>query len=664
MKGWQNLRLTEEDLPRYFGNGEGVGLLLGEASGGLTDVDLDCPEAIRAASYFLPTTGMVHGRPEAPSSHWWYRTRLKKIFELRDDEGKKLLEVRAGGQTLVPPSVCESGEARMWETTGLEPTRVDDEELLHAAKHLAAATLLARVWPERGRHDAALALSGALLRAGWGEKRTEVFIRAVCAGAEDEEPEDRVEAARTTAERLREGDQTTGAPTLAEMVGEKVMKRLGEWITVQGGSEKKRDEPSTPRVRCLADVEPQNVTWLWPSRIPRGKLSEIVGDPGEGKSWLVTELVGLLTTGRSLPGGLDSGRSPETVLLLSAEDGAGDTIRPRLDRAGADVSRVNLLDGIEDGDGNLHLINLKDPSHRAHLGHLVRDLGVTLLVIDPLTAYLGSTDSYRDSEVRGVLAPLAELAESTGAALLAIRHLNKGSTGKAIYRAGGSIGFTAAVRSSMLVGRVDEDSAERALVVLKSNLAPFPPPVGFSLEGGCFRWTGTPKVYASDLLRPDSESDERSDREETEEWLRSVLESGPLESKLLFARAKEELDVSAATVKRARRSMGDDVVVERESVEGGSRGEGAWSWRLSSRVLTPLDPLEDSGTDTLEQPLQDNGSPDIERSRGSTPGVEPVEAESSEMALDEADQQYLVDERAGMAGYDTPEPAERVLRET
>ena len=186
VKGWQMLRLSEEELQLYFGNGEGVGLLLGVASGGLTDVDLDCPEAIRSASYFLPATGMVHGRPGAPSSHWWYLTHLKKIFEFRDHEGKKLLEVRAKGQTLVPPSACESGEARTWETPDLEPAQVDDEELLHAAKHLAAATLLARVWPEGGRHDAALALSGVLLRAGWGEEKTQLFIRAVCAGGEDE----------------------------------------------------------------------------------------------------------------------------------------------------------------------------------------------------------------------------------------------------------------------------------------------------------------------------------------------------------------------------------------------------------------------------------------------------------------------------------------------
>jgi replicative DNA helicase len=232
VKGWQKLRLTEADLPHYFGNGEGVGLLLGPPSEGLTDVDLDCPEAIAVAGYFLPTTRMVHGRPGAPSSHWWYITDLNRIVGFEDPSGKKLLEVRASGQTLVPPSVCESGVARAWETPDLEPARVDDGELLHAAQHLAAAALLARIWPERGRHDATLPLAGALLRAGWGREKTETFVRAICAAARDEEVEDRVEVVRTTAEKLKAGQPATGVPTLVDTFGESVVDRLGQWIAL------------------------------------------------------------------------------------------------------------------------------------------------------------------------------------------------------------------------------------------------------------------------------------------------------------------------------------------------------------------------------------------------------------------------------------------------
>ena len=214
---------------------------------------------------------------------------------------------------------------------------------------------------------------------------------------------------------------------------------------------------------------------------------------------------------------------------------------------------------------------------------LIEDLDIGLTVIDLLTAYLGGVDSHRDADVRGVLAPLAELAEASGCAVLTVRHLNKGSGGRAIYRAGGSIGFTAAVRSSMLVGQIDEDSQERALVTIKLNLAAFPPPVGFSLAGGRFEWTGTPDVAASDLLRPESDSDERSDRAQTVEWLLDLLAHGPVSSLELFKRAEAELSVSERTVKRARNMLGDAILVYRES--HGNEGEGQWVWEAVPTVV-------------------------------------------------------------------------------
>ena len=338
------------------------------------------------------------------------------------------------------------------------------------------------------------------------------------------------------------------------------------------------------RVRCMADVEPEEVTWLWYARIPRGKLSEIVGDPGAGKSTVTLEIVACKTTGRPLPGDEFGGEhEPINVLLLNAEDGAGDTIRPRLDRAGADVSRVHIFDGIERADGVLDPFDLKDAIHRSYLASLVEDLDIGLLVIDPLNAYLGGgTDSHKDAEVRGVLAPLAALAETSGCAVLTVRHLTKGSTTRAMYRAGGSIAFTAAARCSMLVGQVDEESDDRALVVVKLNLTAVPPPVGFSLADGQFKWNGTPDVSASDLLRPDADSDERTDRSDTVEWLLAVLEGGPVPSGELFTLAKEELSVTEKTVKRARYTLGDKVEVCREST--GNEGGGRWIWKLARRT--------------------------------------------------------------------------------
>ena len=401
------------------------------------------------------------------------------------------------------------------------------------------------------------------------------------------------------------GFRHEAAPLLRPWFGEEAEAVVWAEVGAKVGRVEEDGDPG-PRVRCMADVEPEEVTWLWGSRIPWGKLTEIVGDPGVGKSTLTTEIVAYVTTGRALPGDDGFEPSPEStdVLLLSAEDGAGDTIRPRLDRAGADVSRVHIFDGIETPEGSVAPFDLRDPLHRQYLAGLIKDLDIGLLVVDPLNAYLGGVDTHRDADVRSVLAPLAEIADSSNCTILTVRHLNKGSTTKAIYRAGGSIGFTAAVRCSMLVGQLDEESDERALVVIKSNLAAFPPPVGFSLAEGRFAWTDTPDVTASDLLRPDSDSDERHDRNDTVTWLLAVLHDGPIPSDELFKLAKAELSVSETTVKRARRTLGDAVEVCRES--HGNAGEGRWMWTLA-RVSYPSDTLAKPETDTLATTLVPQG---------------------------------------------------------
>lgn len=232
MACWEDLRLQEDQIRTLWSNGEGVGLLLGEPSGGLVDVDLDCPEALRAADLILPLTTRVHGRRSAPTSHRWYLCDPipEKVFRFKDPGGNTLVELRStGGQTIVPPTVHPSGEALRWEGEG-EPAPVDGEVLRHRVQQLAAVALLARNWPKKGRHDASMALAGALLGAGWGRHEASLFIRAVCAGARDEEVEDRLRAVQDTEETIKVGGPATGMPTLADIFGEAVTQRLSKWI--------------------------------------------------------------------------------------------------------------------------------------------------------------------------------------------------------------------------------------------------------------------------------------------------------------------------------------------------------------------------------------------------------------------------------------------------
>src|ERR1051325_4108665 len=191
---------------------------------------------------------------------------------------------------------------------------------------------------------------------------------------------------------------------------------------------------------CASDVQPERVSWLWNRRIPLGKLSILEGDPGLGQSTLALGLAASISIGRALPDDLPLDRS--ATLLCTAEDGLADTVVPRLMAAGADVGRIHFWTGVRQDERE------DPPSFPEHclllLGE-IRRVAAVLVVVDPLMAYLApSVNSWRDHDVRQALFPLAQVADVTGAAVLIIRHLTKG-TGPAIYRGGGSIGLGAAV---------------------------------------------------------------------------------------------------------------------------------------------------------------------------------------------------------------------------
>ena len=250
LKEWQALRLAEADLPRFFGAApQNVGILLGAPSGGLADVDLDGPEARLLAEAFLPPTGRVCGRASAPRSHWFFvvegdpRTeRFRDPLAAMGDERAVLVELRwTGCQTLVPPSVHPSGEPVVWEERG-DPGQAGAAELRTAVARLAAAALLARRWPAEGaRQDAALALAGALLHAGWSEEETEAFVAAVVRAAGDGEARKREATVRYTARAVDSGRNTTGWPTLAGLVGDQVGDAVRGWLGL-------RDDPRFLRI--------------------------------------------------------------------------------------------------------------------------------------------------------------------------------------------------------------------------------------------------------------------------------------------------------------------------------------------------------------------------------------------------------------------------------
>jgi hypothetical protein len=234
IKSWQKLYLANSDLPEHFDDDSNIGVLLGEPSGGLLDVDLDCDEAILLAPSFLPKTRKVHGRKSKRASHYWYHVETSpKPDKFCDIDGTTLLELRSTGQqTVVPPSTHPSGEHIRWEQIG-SSRRLKVARLQTAVRRLAAAVLLSRHWPAQGSRNAtAMALAGVLLREGWEKSTAAHFISMVSRGANDEEWKARGDLVSNTQKRLDEGEDATGIPRLRRLINPRAVDLALKWLRI------------------------------------------------------------------------------------------------------------------------------------------------------------------------------------------------------------------------------------------------------------------------------------------------------------------------------------------------------------------------------------------------------------------------------------------------
>ncbi|MBX6370111.1 MAG: AAA family ATPase [Rhodospirillales bacterium] len=353
-----------------------------------------------------------------------------------------------------------------------------------------------------------------------------------------------------------------------------------------GGPQKAGEVANAPVARLVrvADVQSERVRWLWRGWLPAGKLVIVEGDPGEGKSTLTLDLAARLSAGSPLPDG-SPGVEPADVVLLSAEDGIADTIRPRLEAAGADLARIHVLAEVQAGQrGRPPEI----PGDVPLLETVVRERKAGLVVVDPLAAFLaGSIDSHRDQDVRRALHALAALADRTGCTVLVLRHLNKSGGAKAIYRGGGSIGIIGAARVGLLVAADPKDDSRRVLAVVKSNLAAKPEALAYRLVTDAERdvaklsWEG-PAGYTADELLATRSEDERSAEDEAEEFLRAELEEGPKPASEV-RRAAGQAGIAERTLRRAKDRIG--VVARRV---GGVASGGYWTWELPKMATTKM----------------------------------------------------------------------------
>src|SRR5215216_3712985 len=336
----------------------------------------------------------------------------------------------------------------------------------------------------------------------------------------------------------------------------------------------------------LSEVETEQVSWLWRGWLALGKLSVMDGDPGLGKSATVLDIAARVSTGSAFPDGSHNEVGPGGVVILSAEDALSDTIKPRLEAAGADLERIASLSMLPDGSGHERLLSI--PEDLVHLEAEIERMEAKLVIVDPLVAFFSKkVDSHKDQDVRRALAPLAAVADRTGTAVQLVRHLSKGEGKNPVYRGGGSIGIIGAARIGALVAKDPKDEERRVLAPVKNNLAVHPKSLLYTLEeapNGAVRvvWAGESEYSASELLQ--SVQPDRADtRREAQDFLVSVLSGGPVPKAQVEEEARAA-NISDSTLRRAKTSLG--VIPERENAVGGERGTGRWVWKLPATGAT------------------------------------------------------------------------------
>ena len=335
--------------------------------------------------------------------------------------------------------------------------------------------------------------------------------------------------------------------------------------------------------RRLAEINAEAIQWLWPPGIAT-KLNLIGGHPGLGESQITIAIAAVVSRGGRWPD--DTECQQGSVILISSEDDASDTIKPRLEAAGADTRHVHVIDAVLDDQKKPRSWRLDD--HEV-IDKLITELGdVRLIVIDPVTAYVGGKDGHSTSDVRGLLSPLMDLASREKFAILAVSHLNKSGKDEAITRVIGSLAYVAAARAAFIVGRHPTIEDARCLAPLKNNLGDDKTGFGYRVVSATshdgfstsrIEWIpGAIEVSAHDVLakppgKPE-DIDTYSAKDDEAAFLINILKDGPVPSVSVYESA-DAADISKRTLSRAKKSL----LVRSIKVDGKS----GWHMQLPER---------------------------------------------------------------------------------
>ena len=516
LPSWQRLRIEPEDVAEYFnGRPQNIGVLLGEPSGGIVDVDCDVPEAVSCAPYFLPET-VRSGRESSPRSHWWYRSEGARTDRFKDVDGTTLLELRSTGcQTLVAPSLHPAGDRYLWEEGIREISAVSPEELSRRCRLLATATLIARrLPPVGGRHHFALALAGYLLRDDRLDTEDTLRILKVAwtaAGDATREGERDLEGiVRDTALSLSADRDVVGGRRLDELVPG-IPRVLGRWwgwssrtqppagtrdetMPVADNRAKRIQHPgiafSSAVELMRREIEP--VRWVVPGILPEG-VALLAGKPKLGKSWLTLGMCVAVAAGGYALGTLPVAQG--AALYLALEDN-----ERRLQ------SRLRKVLGTSEAPAGLDYTTrcprLDKGGLEAIAGWLETRPDARLVVLDTLAKIRprasGKNVYQEDYEA---LEALVLLAAEHAVAVVVVHHLRKQGAADPLDEVNSSIGLTGGVDGALILKR-ERTRADASLFVTgrdveeEKDLA-----LKWSQEVGAWRLIGDAEEYRASQER-------------------------------------------------------------------------------------------------------------------------------------------------------------------
>lgn len=702
-RGWPNAAITapEEAEAHWQDSDEGMGVVLGPA--GLVSIDVDDPEQTRALfaelglelDELLAGAPRWHGNPErfkvlfrAPQGPDLGRHAL--AWPSQEGTGKHtVFELRAGAaQDVLPPSIHPgTGQPYEWESYPSSVAEIPElpgslaelwrnwdayePELQRLCPWQAPGAPQPAARPAEGldvigefnmRHG----VRGILEAHGYVPKGSR---RWIAPGSSSGLPgvvlldEDRVyshhgscpladghahDAFSVYSILAHGGDTKAAVKEAARDLGMGHDFRSRPDSSQEAGSS--ASEPASregaglhgPCLISAADIQPEEVRWLWPDHIPLGKLTLIAGDPGLGKSFLGVDLAARVSAGQPWPDGSPGG-APGGAILMNAEDDPADTIVPRLRAAGGDPTRVSILAGIEatDSQGRPCTRPLSLDSDVPQLEEALRRVpNCRLLVVDPISAYMGNIDAHKNADVRSLLTELADLAQRWGIAIVAITHLNKGQ-GKAIYRSMDSLAFVAAARTVWALATDSEDPDRRLLGPMKNNLGQDRLGRAFRIEEApnsrergeastgpsspVLHWEDAPVAIRADELLAQTEGGRKpTKKEEASDWLLEELGQGPQRVRELQRKAEAD-GHHWDTVKKAGRQL--NVQSKKQGIHGG------WVWEL---------PQESPGLE--EGSASSNGAPLVEHppSGGHPPSPEnkDVDGESATFSPNTGDEEH------------------------